>query len=49
MRLTVKEKQKATRITAARYQKASKKKKGAILDEFIALSLDMIAVMRRIC
>ena len=38
MRLTVKEKQKATRITAARYQKASKKKKGAILDEFIALT-----------
>jgi hypothetical protein len=38
MRLTVKEKQKTTRITAARYQKASKKKKGAILDEFIALT-----------
>jgi hypothetical protein len=38
MRLTVKEKQKATRITASRYQKASKKKKGAILDEFIALT-----------
>jgi len=38
MRLTVKEKQKATRITAARYQEASKKKKGAILDEFIALT-----------
>jgi hypothetical protein len=38
MRLTVKEKQKATRITAARYQKTSKKKKGAILDEFIALT-----------
>lgn len=38
MRLTVKEKQKAARITAARYQKASKKKKGAILDEFIALT-----------
>jgi hypothetical protein len=38
MRLTVKEKQKATRITAARYQKASKKKKGAILDEFIELT-----------
>jgi len=38
MRLTVKEKQKATRITAGRYQKASKKKKGAILDEFIALT-----------
>jgi hypothetical protein len=38
MRLTVREKQKATRITAARYQKASKKKKGAILDEFIALT-----------
>jgi hypothetical protein len=38
MRLTVKEKQKATSITAARYQKASKKKKGAILDEFIALT-----------
>jgi hypothetical protein len=37
MRLTVKEKQKATRITATRYQKASKKKKGTILDEFIAL------------
>jgi hypothetical protein len=38
MKLTVKEKQKATRITAARYQKGSKKKKGAILDEFIALT-----------
>ena len=38
MRLTVREKQKATRITAARYQKATKKKKGAILDEFIALT-----------
>jgi hypothetical protein len=38
MKLTVKEKQKATRITAARYQKASKKKKGTILDEFIGLT-----------
>lgn len=38
MKLTVKEKQKATRITAARYQKTSKKKKGTILDEFIALT-----------
>ena len=38
MRLTVKEKQKATKITAARYQKAAKKKKGTILDEFIELT-----------
>jgi hypothetical protein len=38
MRLTVKERQKAARITAARYQKASKKQKGIILNEFIALS-----------
>jgi len=38
MRLTVKEKQKAARITASRYQRASKKKKGAILDEFVALT-----------
>lgn len=38
MRLTVREKHKATRITAVRYQKASKKKKGAILDEFVALT-----------
>lgn len=38
MRLTVKERQKATRITVARYQKASKKQKGIILNEFIALT-----------
>ena len=38
MRLTVSERQKATKITAARYQKAGKKKKGAILDEFIELT-----------
>lgn len=38
MRLTVGERHKATKITAARYQKASKKKKGAILDEFIELT-----------
>ena len=38
MRLTVKERQKATRITAARYQKASKNQKGIILNEFIALT-----------
>jgi hypothetical protein len=38
MRLTVKERRKATKITAARYQKASKKQKGIILDEFAALT-----------
>jgi len=38
MRLTVGERHKATKITAARYQKAGKKKKGAILDEFIELT-----------
>ncbi len=38
MRLTVSERHKATKITAARYQKAGKKKKGAILDEFIELT-----------
>jgi hypothetical protein len=38
MRLTVSERHKATKITAARYQKAAKKKKGAILDEFIELT-----------
>lgn len=38
MRLTVGERHKATKITAARYQKAAKKKKGAILDEFIELT-----------
>ena len=38
MRLTVGERHKATKITAARYQKAAKKKNGAILDEFIELT-----------
>jgi len=38
MRLTIKERQKATKITAARYQKASKNKKGTILEEFAALT-----------
>jgi hypothetical protein len=38
MRLTVSERHKATKITATRYQKAGKKKKGAILDEFIELT-----------
>jgi hypothetical protein len=38
MRLTVREKQKATKITAARYQRASKKQKGIILDEFMELT-----------
>jgi hypothetical protein len=38
MRLTVSERHKATKITAARYQKAAKKKKGVILDEFIELT-----------
>jgi hypothetical protein len=38
MRLTVGERHKATKITAVRYQKAAKKKKGAILDEFIELT-----------
>jgi hypothetical protein len=32
MKLTVKEKHKATKITAVRYQKASKKQKGIILE-----------------
>jgi len=39
MRLTVREKQKATKITAARYQRASKKQKGIILDEFMELTV----------
>jgi len=38
MRLTVSERHKATKITATRYQNAAKKKKGAILDEFIELT-----------
>jgi len=38
MKLTVREKQKATKLTAVRYQKASKKQKGIILDEFEALT-----------
>lgn len=38
MTLTVNEGQKATKIAEARYQKASKKHKGIILDEFIALT-----------
>jgi hypothetical protein len=38
MRLTMKEKQKATVVVAARYQKARKRDKGKILDEFIELT-----------
>jgi len=38
MELTVKEKQKAVAIMAPRYQKARKKQKGAILNEFIELT-----------
>ena len=38
MGLTAKEKQSTIRITAPRYQRASKKQKGVILDEFIALT-----------
>ncbi|MEO5361571.1 MAG: hypothetical protein H7843_14190 [Nitrospirota bacterium] len=35
MRLTMREKQTITKATAERYQKASKKRKGAILNEFV--------------
>ena len=38
MRLTVKERKKATAIVAPRYQKSRKKDKGVILDEFIELT-----------
>lgn len=38
MRLTMKEKKKAVVILAPRYQKAGKKEKGKMLDEFIALT-----------
>jgi len=38
MRLTVKERKKATAIVAPRYQKVRKKDKGAILNEFIELT-----------
>ncbi len=38
MRLTMKERKKATAIMAPRYQKARKKEKGAILNEFIELT-----------
>lgn len=38
MGLTGKERRSATKITAARYQKASKKHKGVILEEFTALT-----------
>src|SRR5512143_296392 len=38
MRLTVKERKKATAIIATRYQKARKKDKGMILDEFTELT-----------
>ena len=38
MRLTVKERKKAAAIVAPRYQKARKKDKGVILDEFIELA-----------
>lgn len=38
MRLTMKERKKATAVMAARYQKARKKDKGVILDEFTKLT-----------
>lgn len=38
MGLTAKEKRSATKVTAPRYQKAHKKQKGIILNEFIALT-----------
>lgn len=38
MRLTMKERQRATAVTAARYQGARKKEKGVILDEFTKLT-----------
>lgn len=38
MRLTMKEKKKLTKIVSERYQRASKKQKGVILDEFVALT-----------
>lgn len=38
MRLTMKERKKATAIVAPRYQKARKKDKGVILNEFIELT-----------
>ena len=38
MRLTAREKRSATKVTAPRYQKAKKKQKGRILEEFAALS-----------
>jgi hypothetical protein len=38
MGLTAKEKRSAIKVTAPRYQKAAKKQKGIILDEFVALT-----------
>jgi len=38
MGLTAKEKRSATKVTAPRYQKAKKKQKGIILEEFVALT-----------
>jgi hypothetical protein len=38
MGLTAKERRSATKVTAARYQKATKKLKGIILEEFAALT-----------
>ena len=38
MGLTAKEKRSATKVTAPRYQKAKKKQKGRILEEFVALT-----------
>ena len=38
MRLTMTERKKATAVVAARYQKARKKEKGVILDEFTKLT-----------
>ena len=38
MRLTMRERKKATAVVAVRYQKAGKKEKGIILDEFTKLT-----------
>ncbi|MGC8814562.1 transposase [Dictyoglomus sp.] len=38
MRLTMEERKKLTKIVSERYQKSSKKQKGVILDEFVALT-----------
>ncbi len=48
MGLTAKERRSATKVTAARYQKATKKLKGIILEEF-ELSPGMTVVTLLIC